>query len=589
MVRHDGPGGTLDAELTYRLSDRQFGANLTLTEPSGALVRGLSGLADAGATTVTLESSGSLENVKGELVAEVIGLGTAEAAFTLALEQTIRLGASGQINSLWRPEGLPDGLWDGTLGFSLDADLAEGTEITARSLTLETAVAAIRADGGFNTETEAIDARVAIEVKDQVVVDGLIAPLRLTSPALSLTASGSLEQPQLGLRAGVATLAAPGVESAATDLSLTLTPAADTRLEDLQLAFSGSGRIAELSVDGQDELAPLLGPDLSWQADGSIDVERQSLTLSEARINGEHVTVTAQGVVDGGPGLDLDATIDLTDLALLQDLIGLASEGQLRLAAEVTSSDLGGGLDATLTGQFTDFRLGAAELDSLLGATPTFATDLSLPNYRRATVTDLSATLAAGSLAGDLDIDLAESSLAGQVGFAAPDLSVLSSLVGEALSGSGRLDATLSGSLNDPAAKGRLSLSDTAVGPLVSADATADFDARNLVSGPQGQAAIALDAPEVTLGLKSAFQIEGDDLSLTGLSLQGDGIGAEGTLRMPLTGPPARGQLTVSIADLGPSLSLLAIDAAGSGRAELDLGAAKGRQTLGVLTAGPAS
>ena len=582
VARHDGPGGTLDADLTYRLSDRQFGANLTLTEPSGALVRGLSGLEDAGATTVTLESSGSLSDVKGDLNADVAGLGTAEAAFTLALDQTIRLGASGQVNSLWRPEGLPAGLWDGALDFSLDADLVEGTKITAHALALETTVAAIQADGTFDTQAETLDARAAIEVKDQTAIDELVAPLRLASPTLSVTATGSLERPQLGLQAGVAELAAPGVEAGTTALSLTLAPAADTRLEDLQLAFSGSGRIVALTVDGQDELAPLLGPELSWQADGSIDVERETLALSEARISGEELTVTAQGVVDGAPGLDLETTVDLLDLSVLQDLIGFAPEGQFRLAAEVTSTDLGGGLDTALSGQFTDFKLGAAELDSLLGRTPVFDTDLSLPDYRRATLSDLSVTLGAGSLEGDLDIDLAESSLAGEVGFAAPELAVLSALIGQAISGTGRLDAALSGTLDDPAAEGRLRLSNTAVGPLVAADLTADFDARNLVSGPQGRAAIALDSRDVTLGLKSGFQVEKDILRLTGLSLQGDGIGAEGNLQVPLSGPPASGQLTLSIADLGPSLSLLAIDAAGSGRAALDLDAAKGRQTLGV-------
>jgi translocation and assembly module TamB len=577
IERLDGPGGTLDLDVSYRREGNSVDLGLALVEPPNGVIANLLNIEGRPAMTLTLDGEGPV----ADLTAQMRLLANDREA--LAGTATIAQQADGfAINA--------------DLGGPLSTLMAEPYRPFFGADTRLTANALIRDAGGFDISALTLSGgQLDLSASASTTADNFLSRLDL---------SASIADPA----GGVVTLPVPGsatlVQSAdfsvqfGTDASdewragfdiagfETAGFAAETfglsiggvarNLEDpatRMVTFNGDGTLSGITADPGVEAA--LGDSVGLGIAGLWNAG-EPIELAEFRVVGEALTAGMSGVIDG---TDFDGRIALEtgNIAPFSAMAGRELSGGLQLAAEGRIMPISGGFNLVFDGTGTNLSVDDPVADALLEGDVTLSgqlarTDAGISANDFAIANNQVQFRADGSFASDVSdfniaLDLTD------LGLIAEEASGALAVRGSARSTAA--DAPLMLLLDGRVPNGQL-------GEYGLRDAQVGLAANLLdgaISGDVTGSAM-LDGHRATLN--SHFETDAERQALSGLGFEIAGTRLTGNLtRMVETGL-LQGRLDVVAPDVTLAAALLLADASGAVNAAIELTPQEGQQSAGI-------
>ncbi len=564
VVRLDGEG-EVTAEAVYRPAERSLEAELTAAAPQGGLASRLLGLPGAPPLSARLRGSGPLEGWRGDWSLRAGAVADAEGVLTLAEVAPLRLRLDGRARAAAL---LPEAL-RGLAAPQIDLALAATYGADSLGVTIERLDSGALALDGFadlDLTEETLAGQLDLRLRDPAALSGLIAPAALDGGALSLVAEGPLAAPELLLSGSLEAPRAAGLGAERLRLAGQAS-AALPAVFDLQVTAEG--------LSGPPALRQALGPELALSARGRATAA--AVTLERLALTGAPLSVTGDGAVElAGPVADLALSLDYAALDRLGPLAGLDLAGAWQGEAYL-GLDARGAASVLLSGQAAGLSLGLPAADALLGPQPSLWAEAALSPGGALSLDRFELGGQALALRGRGRLGAASGELEAGLTAELPDLAVLQPS-GLPLSGTGRLELSATGSLAAPevtleARVPRLELAGRDLRELTLTARTA-----GLPPELTGRLALAAGTPAGRVDLTGDLAVGAERLRLDGLRLTRGGDRLDGSLALPLSGPPAEGRLTLSLADLGAYRELLPELAGGRVAAELALSARGGGQ-----------
>ncbi|WP_374445002.1 translocation/assembly module TamB domain-containing protein [Stella sp.] len=542
--RLDGPEGAIDLRLVFAPDENRLEAKLDATDPSGDLARRLLGGDEPRPARLSLDGAGPIDGWTGRLTGS-LGEG---ASLDLVLQARgiapYRLAVDGTI----RPAPLLAEPWRAPLadGIRMSGHATGADDATIARLDVSGGGLALSASGRL-----APDGAVAGRV-DATVVD--LAPLGAAagqnlSGALVLGAdlTGTTAAPRLALTIDGTGLAAAAAGLDGLSLSADVRPAGDA------VALSARGRVSGLSLDG----APAPVRDADWTvagtlaADGRMAIDGLTVTTADGM-------VAAAGTVAPDGPLDLRLSAELP--AALLRRVGSPLHGAVALSGRIAGDMRTGALSGDATAEMHAPE-GEPTLTALLGPAPRLAAE-----FRRAADGGLRAPSlrlegreirieASGSLGRD-------GAVAAEMRAVLPRLAALAQPLGTAMAGEVAAEATVSGTLDRPAAAVRLSSAElTAAGRRIrrlAVSADGRLEGTRLTGRVEG----GLDLDGVPVTLRADLRREADRLAVEDLRVDAAGQRLTGSATLGGGGPVAAAA-RVAAPDLSRLEPLLGRGAAG--------------------------
>ncbi|MGH8563974.1 MAG: hypothetical protein ACREXW_07730 [Gammaproteobacteria bacterium] len=270
----------LDADLAGSALDLTLKANET-----GGLLAAVSERPEAGELHLDLGGKGPLADWRGRLALEAGGLASLETDLELGLADRPRIGIDGRLDVV--PGVLPpdvEPLIGRTIDLGVRLQPTSPQRVELQALHLGAAGFGLEGQGNGDLAANTVEGRVTLEVTDLGVASGLAgAPLQGRA-ALSLTATGALDQPQvdLTLDAGGLGYDTYGVQQLAVALQMKLLAPFETTFPGATL--TGNASVTGVSQGGRPVVpegaqGTLLTLDLAAMApaEGPIDIQKALL------------------------------------------------------------------------------------------------------------------------------------------------------------------------------------------------------------------------------------------------------------------------------------------------------------------------
>lgn len=587
LRRQDGPPGQFEVDLHYRPEAGWLDVTLLVEEPEDGLIAALADLPGRPPVAVRGQASGPIADWQLRLTGQAGPDLFLETDLALALgNDGLALTSRGHLRPFallppelhpligagidWRAEALlPD------LGTVMVHDLSVTLAAGTLALSGRLAPPAVELEGRLVAgDPAAVAALVPGLGWDRLTVDGTVRG-RFDRPVLT----ARLDAQGLGLRDGGAGPVGVGLLS----MQIAAEPTAPLSRPDARMAVTASLSAAELA-SGRPELEALLAPEVAAALhgqvalDGTIDVERFTLTLPVATVTGEGQLRPA------GPDGQALLTLRVPDLASLAPLTGRPLAGVLDLEADLVLAvgDIAGPVRLV----WHDPATGIAAADAVLGERVTVRADLATaPAEGWLDLAAFSLEAAGGArLRGDATLLPGGLAAGWQV-----ELDDLSALAPD-LAGALALDGSLSGPLDGLALEARLSGERlSAGGRSIEAFALA-LEAAGLPAAPRADWRLAarLDGVPVDAsgGLEPAGPAAPDRQRLTDLRLAVGGLSLAGALELR-EGGGVNGRLSGGAASLAGLRPVIGADLAGAVDVSVDLAAtAAGRQDAALRLTG---
>ncbi|MEQ8346592.1 MAG: translocation/assembly module TamB domain-containing protein [Sneathiellaceae bacterium] len=561
--RTDGVGGVLTARADIAPGDTgdRLDLDVTLSEPPGGLIAGLAGWPDTAPVDLRISGKGPLGALDGTIAGSVGNLAKLGGGFRATYEEAtystvLALELTGEIAGLLPEDVRP--LAPGALRLGLELRSAGGGEaLDLRKLSLSSDTLALNGTASVDLASGPIAAELTVDRLDPAALQAFVPDLQLAEPRLTLKLTGSLDAPVADLRIDAKRLALG--EIAVRDLSATASARPDGTLSDAGLPpFDIAVEARAGAVEQADPAAAqLLQNGLSLTLAGRVDPTAESLKLDSARIVLPSGSLVASGTASAAGPADLQAIVEIPDLAALGGAFGLPLQGGLQADLRAGGADLlaeePGAWTAELTARLDRFGFDDLPLQPLLGESVTLAAEASGQGSRSVALSQLRLQGAQLTATGGGRADLAGETLQADLQVAIAELDALSGLAGTPMSGSAGLQLTLAGPLAAPGLSAELRLDDAELdGTPVTARLTAT--AAQLAMPMQ----VALDltgrAMALPLTVHTDLDLAADGSSLTLRNLRGDVAGAvlDGALAVNLDSSLADGRLNLAVADLSP-------------------------------------
>ena len=581
--RVDGRTGTLAAVVDRASEAAPLSANVEVREAADGILVGLMGRPAGPGYLLNARTGFDGETVRGDLALRSDGAARFDGTFAFADAgggaRRLVVDGSGDLGELVPPDYAA--LLSGAIEIGIDADWTEVADaalprVAIRRGSVSTGALRATASGSFGTDAAAsltVSLDAANPDATPIVLPLGEEPLRLDSIALSgrITPSGGVQR--LELTGRVAGLVTAGIRIPGTGLSLAVETEPGAAIAGNRLPFALRVE-ADAIETATGRIQATGGAPIVLTADGTYDLAaRAAETDARLSIAGGSVDFEGRAGADAVTGR---ATADFADLRGLSPLVGRTIAGAIDATAEGTFT--GPETRFTVEGSGVDLDPGEATAARLLAGVTGFAAtvaragdDWSISDAR----VDAIAFDASGSvaLAGD-DIDAT-------VEAAIADLAALA----EQSSGAATLTARITGARERPdveatiaVPQGRLAgqAIDNAVVGFTGAPTDTGWQGMLTLSGGfaggplSGTAQVATDAeggvtfPDIDLAV-------GDNRIAGSMVRTADGL--------------FTGTLAVDAPRIDTLAALLAIDAAGSGRADVRLQPDNGRQSVSAAFA----
>ncbi|MDQ3562898.1 MAG: translocation/assembly module TamB domain-containing protein [Pseudomonadota bacterium] len=572
----------LDADLAGGALDLSLKVNET-----GGLLAAVSERPEAGELHLDLGGKGPLVDWRGRLALEAQHLASLETDLELGLADLPRIGIDGRLDVA--PGVLPpdvEPLIGRTIDLSVRLQPTSPERVELQALRLGAAGFGLEGQGNGDLAANTVEGRVTLDVPDLAVASGLAkAPLQGRA-ALSLAATGALDQPvvDLTLDAGGLGYDTYRIRQLAVALQSKLRAPFETTFPGATL--TGNASVAGVSQGGK-PLAPegaqgtLLTLDLAAMApaQGPIDIQKALLQAlgAQASLGGQFDPRRLAGRLR----LDLD-------VPALRPLVAAASPGQtsrppidgkVDLGLDLTIGERAGKVDAVLALHTAALQGLPPGVTELLGREPRLDARASLETGKSVQISKLALQGAAIDLTGKGSMQLAgEHGLAADLDLELPRLAEASGLAGQPLSGSLAANVKASGSLSEPNVVLAAHIDRLKAGRFDFSAITLDADAAGPIDRLTGR--IRLDAREArgSIALWTDYARHGQKLDIRNLSLTAPGTRLGGKADLDLTTQIANGRMNGRISDLGALAPFIGQELQGAIDLALALDAADGKQ-----------
>lgn len=583
IVRLDGPGGTLDLDVSYQRADNVIDLNLDLTEPENGVIANLLNIENRPAMQLTLVGQGPVTDLTAEM--QVL----ADGQTALAGTATVAQGAEGiAINA--------------DLGGPLSTLMAEPYRPFFGAETRLNARALVRSEGGIEISGLTLSGgQLALTANAATTADNFLSRLDLDAtiadpsgdPVTLPVAGGSTRVQAARFTVDFGT---GGTEDWRADLGIDAFETGDMSVRRLVLGLEGvarnlqdpatrmvtfNGDGALEGVTGDEGIEAALGERVGLGIAGLWNAG-EPIQLAELRVVGAALDAGLSGVIDG---TDFNGRINVEagNIAPFSTLAGRQLAGGLTLAAEGSIMPLSGGFDLTLDGTGRDLRVddpvadvlleGEVSLDGRLARTEAgiVAEDFSIANNQ----VQFSADGVYASDTANFAIALALSDL----GLISEQASGALTVRGTATSGAPDEPLVLELDGQVPSGQlGRYTLRDAQVG--VAANVLAGTVTGNVTGSAM------LDGHRAALA--SRFQTDDVRQALSGLSFEIAGTRLTGNINRSVETGLLDGRLDVASSDISLAAALLLAEASGSLNAAVTLTPEDGTQS-GAVTASAAN
>ena len=558
--------GTITLDLAVDPNTGTLRATVNAVEPSGGLLASLADIPGTPSLDLKLDGDGTLADWSGRLVG---GFGAgARADLNLGAKQTgadiaLTIDGSAEAGAFLPPDIAP--LVGASVPVSVAITLAEDGAIQLTKLSLKPAIGIIDATARVSSDGVPVQADAAIAVPD-------LAPLSsVAGVALAGDVGLGLKLEDQGRRATLTVSGTPRVDGqSAEGLSVVLQIDADSALADLPetitVSLDGGADVPRLP---DLDLAGLLGPHLTVSGRADVNAETLDAEISSLSVATDGVGVSLTGQVGSGNQIAGRVSFTVFDLARFRDLAGVDLAGAADLEADVSATlePLSVQVAADLTG--LGIATGLPEVDAILGQQPTLTSGVTLSGDQLSVI-GLELRAALLSLTGDVDLNLVAGDLTGRLDATVPDLAPIGEAVGTGLAGDAALAVALGGTLDAPAVSASWRLGDLAVDGTPIGGITGTATASGLPDSPQGALTVDVATAQGPLDLATYYRLEGETLSVSGLSLSGLGLSAASDVTANLAGPSVSGRVTLrsdNLATLGRAFEI----PLGSGSVALDV------------------
>ncbi|WP_051960723.1 translocation/assembly module TamB domain-containing protein [Devosia riboflavina] len=365
IVRLDGPGGTLNLDVSYVRDTNEIDLKFDLNEPENGVLANLLNIEGRPAMQLTLAGQGPVADLRADLT-------------LLANGQTALAGVS-TINQTAE-------------GFAIDADLGgplsmlmaeqyrpffgEDTRLSLNAL--------VRSAGGVElNDLTLTGGQLALEANASTTADNFLSRLDLTAsiadPAGGLVILPAPGAPQVGAAQLTIDFGRDGSEDWRADLGIDNLITGDFSANRVGLAINGvASNLADpatrmITFNGDGTLSGIAGDEAVEAALGdSVGLgiaglwnAGQPIELAQLRVVGEALTAGLSGVIDGGAfrgriGVQTDSIAPFSGLA------GRELTGGLSLDAEGSVAFVGGGFDLTFEGSGNNLTIDDETADKLL-------------------------------------------------------------------------------------------------------------------------------------------------------------------------------------------------------------------------------
>ncbi|MEX2454114.1 MAG: translocation/assembly module TamB domain-containing protein, partial [Rhodospirillaceae bacterium] len=461
---------------------------------------------------------------------------------------------------------------------------ADGT-VTVERARLIGAAAELHLAGTLDPETLETDLELGMHVTKPEAAAQITSGARFSAARATATVRGPPDRLTVGVRSQIGGFSGFGVTTARIEAGL------DANLH----RHGGTGTISigisGIAADSPGDMAGL-PPKLDLTTSFAIDLEEQTVALSDLRLAGAGMAVTGGGRADldgGDVALDLRATTD--SLAPVAAIAGIDLSGRADASVTLSGGGLGERMSGTLSVELADVASDVLPLAPTLGRSATLTATIAAASpdgieisaFRLAgTNLALDGKLAIGG-AGDT-IDLAAT-------LGEHRLAPWEAMTGKALAGSISGTVSVSGPLADPQARLDIDLNaigtdDGAVGPF---DGRIAAGASTLASAPSGLISANLTGPDGPIAAATRFALPSPDtLAFDAIRVTAAGVRLDGTVSLGLESGLATGNLAIAADNLDTVGAIAGIPLRGSLTADISLGSTGDDQTATLRLAAPA-
>ncbi|TNE37160.1 MAG: hypothetical protein EP348_06070 [Alphaproteobacteria bacterium] len=570
----DGGASRLNGDVAFTPETGGLDVDIELAEPEGGLIARSLDLPGLPPVAAALKGKGLLTAWNGKLTAAAGDLVNAAFDIRLRGEKDIRIDLSG--GGRIDPKLTPDiPVLDGSrIRAALALDWRREEEnLRLTSLEVENDVLNGGAEGVIGLADETLDVNAHAKLKKAGPVNQMIAPATLEGAELEASLEGSFKQAALSASWRLKNVRYPDV--AAVD-TLSGQGISTLSLEDVKeipfKAMVTGGGLAGLPA----EALAALGERPEIALEGRYRIEEPLLTIKKASLRSQHLTAEIAGSFapkSGATKLNSNATLD--DLSTLAPL-----KGRLNLALELAGPDVTKDLKGNISLKAADFDPGDPALLKITGTSPDLNADLKL-DEKTLHIENLTLALKEGGVTGAATLPQSFDQITGQLEARLANLATLSDLAGVALEGTGTLNVDISGPLDNPEARGRLEVANLAVEKSALGRLSADFTAKSLATGAEGDVTATLDKGMIPAKISTTYKLpDYEKLLLANLDVSADKNKIAGNVTIPFDRKPLTGDLALDLPRLDELAKLGGLNAAGAAKGKVKMTAEKGAQAI---------
>lgn len=576
LDRQDAQVAQVRLDGRFDLAARTMRLALAGDETSN-LLAGLTGIPEASGA-IRLDGEGPLADWRGKLVVDAPGL--ARSTGDIRLDAEGDLGLEIALAAEPAPAILPPAyapLIGSRADLALRVAQTGDQAFDIPELSLTTAAARLAGNGRVDLAAQTMAADLDLAMPDLAPLEALAGQTLAGAVSAKLHAEGAIAAPALRLNATGERLDLPGAGIDRTGLDLALQLQADPEGVLSGVRMQTTGDATGVRIDGAPGL-PGDRVDLALNAD--VPFEGMAV-VDRLDVRGLGASLTGAGRLDparlqGEGQFDL-AVPDITPFARLG---GLDSTGNASVNLAFRDNPSGEGLDATLRAAGLNLAALPSPLDRLIGEQLHLNSDITAaPDGAftlRNTQLDSAAVKAQAEGRAGAGMTELDATLALQV----TDLAALSDIAGAPLAGHVGLNAGVTGSAEVPNVTLDLLGEQLRYGASELGRLTIRANADDAMRAPRGRVEAASEQPAGRIDLASNYALQGQVLTVDGLSLRAPETTLDGHVVADLGQLGAEGQLIGKASDFSALSSWAGQRLAGTADLDVSLARPDGRQQV---------
>ena len=533
LERMEGAALKVAAAAVLRDAPRTLSVQVQAEEAARGLLANFLGV--RGPLTVAFHGEGPLEGWKGELIANLSGLGAVQAEVGLEAGEEPALQAEGTVTLT--PRLLPEAVapWFSPASrFTVAAHLQRNDSLVLDGFTLEAERISFHLSGSVDSAWKQCLGRFTLACTD-------LSPLgKLTGSSFGGTlraegdVTGPLLRPEVSLRLALAGVDGAGfrLEGLEGDFVLAFLDLLYPSFPGLRLEGRGVGR--QFVVRGKN-LFP--GGEFTWEAAAEGPVA-ETIRLHRLNVVGRGVSLGISGrLTTSGQRAEMDTVVEVDDLRRFSYLTGTSLPLAGRLQARV-EGDLRFPV-ARVLGTVRWLSEEPSAVAAVLGAGAEYSGTIRLTEAGTLTVSDLRVDSGRARLGGSLSFNINRKLLKGSWQVAMPNVGVLS----RELAGALEAEGTVTGRPLELRATARAVARKLRLGALDFAELRANLTAEELPRRPRGRLTLEVNGDDRRLTGDTLFALAGERLRLSSLSVRAGENQLTGALMVHLNNRLLEGSL----------------------------------------------